>query len=295
MNCFLTRLVDRTIGTASAIEPVRSPVFIDASSGSGKSAGYKDAGFAYGNLIRSMQILPQQTRIDSDGIVDSVSREDKEENIPVHPLDSRRMDTISAPDVSKSVTQGLTRQNQKYDVTDSRTREIIRHAVQNETVTTEPGTLTTELVPITPHSAQKIKEQPINHSVKQRLDSHINVENVDTREPEVDRREPEQMNVGVRQLKSPNSLTHVNSGSLLNPRVSPASSLRSFPAQQAIINTQEKVQLMAPKPPTIQVTIGRIEVRAVAMPPPQAPRSRKKSQPSLSLDDYLKQRSGDQQ
>lgn len=292
MNCFLTRLVDRTIGTASAIEPVRSPVFIDASSGSGKSAGYKDAGFAYGNLIRSMQILPQQTRIDSDGIdsdgiVDSVSRGDKEENIPVHPLDSRRMDTISAPDVSKSVTQGLTRQNQKYDVTDSRTREIIRHAVQNETVTTEPGTLTTELVPITPHSAQKIKEQPINHSVKQRLDSHINVENVDTREPE-------QMNVGVRQLKSPNSLTHVNSGSLLNPRVSPASSLRSFPAQQAIINTQEKVQLMAPKPPTIQVTIGRIEVRAVAMPPPQAPRSRKKSQPSLSLDDYLKQRSGDQ-
>lgn len=292
MNCFLTRLVDRTIGTASAIEPVRSPVFIDASSGSGKSAGYKDAGFAYGNLIRSMQILPQQTRIDSDGIdsdgiVDSVSREDKEESTPVHPLDSRRMDTISAPDVSKSVTQGLTRQNQKYDVTDSRTREIIRHAVQNETVTTEPGTLTTELVPITPHSAQKIKEQPINHSVKQRLDSHINVENVDTREPE-------QMNVGVRQLKSPNSLTHVNSGSLLNPRVSPASSLRSFPAQQAIINTQEKVQLMAPKPPTIQVTIGRIEVRAVAMPPPQAPRSRKKSQPSLSLDDYLKQRSGDQ-
>lgn len=277
MNCFLTRLVDRTIGTASAIEPLRSPVFIDASPGPSKSAGYEDGGFAYGNLIRSMQILPQQTRFDSDGRVDSVSKEDKEENTPVHPLDSRPMDTISAPNVTQSVTQGMTRQNQKYHVTDSRTGEIDRHAVQNETVTTE-------FVSIKSHSAQKIKEQPINHSVKQRLDSQSNV----------DTREQEQMNVEVRQLKSPDSLTHGNSGSLLKPRVSPASSLKSFPAQQAIINTQEKVQLMAAKPPTIQVTIGHIEVRAVTMPPPQAPRSRKKSQPSLSLEDYLKQRSGGQ-
>lgn len=285
MSRFLTRLFDRAIGTASAIEPVRSPVFMDASSGSSKSAGHEDAGFAYGDLIRSTQILPQQTRIDTDGIADSVSREDKEDNTPVQPLDSRRMDAIPVPDVSKSVTQGLTRQDQEYDVTVYRTRETSRHAVQTENVTNEPGALTTELVPITSHSTQKIKEQPINHSVNQRLNSHTSV----------DTREPVQMDVGERQLKSSKSLTYVNSDSLLRPRVSPASSLRSFSAQQAIISTQEKVQPQAPKPPTIQVTIGRIEVRAVTMPPPpQAPRSRKKSQPSLSLDDYLKQRSGGQ-
>ncbi len=45
--------------------------------------------------------------------------------------------------------------------------------------------------------------------------------------------------------------------------------------------------------PTIQVTIGRIEVRAITPPvaPPQRPR---KPSPALSLDDYLKQRNGGQ-
>lgn len=50
----------------------------------------------------------------------------------------------------------------------------------------------------------------------------------------------------------------------------------------------------APEPPTIQVTIGRIDVRA-QMPERQQPlpeRPRTRLQPALSLDDYLKQRGG---
>jgi hypothetical protein len=47
-----------------------------------------------------------------------------------------------------------------------------------------------------------------------------------------------------------------------------------------------------PPPPAIQVTIGRVEVRAVSAPPPTAaPRSRP-ADPMLSLDDYLKQKDG---
>jgi hypothetical protein len=50
-----------------------------------------------------------------------------------------------------------------------------------------------------------------------------------------------------------------------------------------------------PSQPTIQVTIGRIEVRAVEKPSaPQSSKS-KKTRPSLSLDDYLKQRAGGEQ
>ena len=45
--------------------------------------------------------------------------------------------------------------------------------------------------------------------------------------------------------------------------------------------------------PTIKVTIGRIEVRAVTpTPTPPAPVKAQRSQPTLSLDDYLKQRNG---
>jgi hypothetical protein len=44
-------------------------------------------------------------------------------------------------------------------------------------------------------------------------------------------------------------------------------------------------------PPTIKITIGRIDVRAVTAPS-VAPRSSSGHRPGLSLDDYLKQRSG---
>jgi hypothetical protein len=48
-----------------------------------------------------------------------------------------------------------------------------------------------------------------------------------------------------------------------------------------------------PEPaPIIQVTIGRIEVRAT--PPPPAREKRQSPSPAMSLDDYLRQRNGDQ-
>ncbi len=43
--------------------------------------------------------------------------------------------------------------------------------------------------------------------------------------------------------------------------------------------------------PTIRVTIGRVEVRAVQSPAP-APKAAKPAQPRLSLDEYLKPRAG---
>ena len=48
-----------------------------------------------------------------------------------------------------------------------------------------------------------------------------------------------------------------------------------------------------PEPPIIRVTIGRIEVRAIMQPAPVAERPRAaRTPPVLSLDAYLKQRSG---
>ena len=287
MSHFLTRLVDRTIGSASTIEPVCSPVFMGASLGHSESGGHEAAGFAYGDLVKSTPILPQQTRIDTGDIADSASREREEEKTPVttvQPLDSHRMDAMSVPDVSEPVTQGWIRQNQENDVTVSPARETTRPAVQTETLTTEPGTRATERVPMTSYRALITKEQPNNNSVNPHLRSHLIV----------DKRETVQIDAASRQSGSSEPLTQVNPDSLLRPRVLPAS---SFSTHQTIINSlkQDTVQPQSPQPPTIQVTIGRIEVRAVTTPPPlQVPQARKKSQPSLSLDDYLKQRSGGQ-
>jgi hypothetical protein len=43
--------------------------------------------------------------------------------------------------------------------------------------------------------------------------------------------------------------------------------------------------------PTIQVTIGRIEVRAT--PPAQPPPKQRSAPPVMSLEEYLRQRSGE--
>jgi hypothetical protein len=47
-------------------------------------------------------------------------------------------------------------------------------------------------------------------------------------------------------------------------------------------------------PPTVKVTIGRIEVRATTPPAPPTPRTRRQRPgPALTLDEYLKKRSGE--
>ena len=61
------------------------------------------------------------------------------------------------------------------------------------------------------------------------------------------------------------------------------------PAQQRSINSA--AEQMAAEP-TVHVTIGRIDVRAVPTPAPPEPRRPGRSGPALSLDEYLKQRSG---
>jgi hypothetical protein len=48
-------------------------------------------------------------------------------------------------------------------------------------------------------------------------------------------------------------------------------------------------------PPVVRVTIGRVEVRAVTPPAqsPAGPAAKKRAAPTLSLEDYLKQRRGE--
>src|SRR5215208_776222 len=62
---------------------------------------------------------------------------------------------------------------------------------------------------------------------------------------------------------------------------------------------EENLRVSAPEspaPPTIRVSIGRIEVRAITPPPapPVQPARSARPGPELSLDDYLKQRNGRQ-
>jgi hypothetical protein len=70
-------------------------------------------------------------------------------------------------------------------------------------------------------------------------------------------------------------------------RVVQAASLRPAPGT---LRAEQGAGPATPElPPTIQVTIGRIEVRAT--PAPAAPPASRRAAPIMSLDEYLRQRS----
>ena len=62
------------------------------------------------------------------------------------------------------------------------------------------------------------------------------------------------------------------------------------PRAVATVNHAMAADRAKPAEPVVQVTIGRVEVRAVA--PPVRQEKGRKSQPAMSLDDYLKRRGG---
>jgi hypothetical protein len=77
----------------------------------------------------------------------------------------------------------------------------------------------------------------------------------------------------------------IHRGRSQSNRVEPAVSVSARSPQVPFTRRQ-------PSEPTIHVTIGRVEVRAVSAPPTLSGRASRPSAPKLSLDDYLKSRGG---
>lgn len=60
---------------------------------------------------------------------------------------------------------------------------------------------------------------------------------------------------------------------------------------RALRRSRDAIEPQAPAPPRVQVTIGRLEIRAASVVPPVSPRAPRV--PSMSLDDYLTKRNRD--
>jgi hypothetical protein len=99
-----------------------------------------------------------------------------------------------------------------------------------------------------------------------------------------------------------NSVTFSNPDSILAPTVSSRRSLNQkgtlrgndIPKQMGSMEIEKNAVSpgFSSNPPTVKVTIGRIEVRAVSPPVETQPQKPPKQYPVLSLDDYLKQNNG---
>ena len=95
-------------------------------------------------------------------------------------------------------------------------------------------------------------------------------------------------------LQSP-SLSHKTVSSSTNTPIPSFSSMREdkgAPSHTNLFASEAYHQTNASESPTVQVSIGRIEIRATASPAPGRKASARS--PAMSLDEYLKQRNGGQ-
>lgn len=271
MSHLLTRLVDRALGVASTIEPVRAPIFSGNPSGYGEPAEHETAGFVYGDIVASAQQLRHATTELPVGSSNTVSSQVENEGapaLPVQPMAGRVLHELQANEEHSLSASSSNKRQQSHDVMTSSTLAATS-SKPIETVAADPGLQATALSPVMSQASHTI-------DVHSRENKHGS----------------EAPGVPTEQPFSSDTLAQTSAASLLRPR---DSSMPSFPAQPSVIDKfpQERSHAQT-LPPTIKVTIGRIEVRAVSTPPAQAPRQRRKQQPSLSLDDYLKQRAGGQ-
>ncbi len=271
MSHLLTRLADRALGIAPTIEPVRSPMFSGEPPGYGEPAEHQTTGFAYGDIVTGTQTAQPATRETSAGspeIIASHVEQGNSPDSPVQPVASRVLHEPSAADEDSPFTRISNGQQQNQDVRNS---SVLVGSCPSltETVAADPAPHARALSSVASQASSTIDGHSFAHE-----------------------QGPGAADVFSERLSSPDSLAQTSAEPLLRPR---DSTVPSFEAQPSVIdNLLRESNITQAQQPKIKVTIGRIEVRAVTTPPAQAPRQRKKTQPSLSLDDYLKQRTGGQ-
>jgi hypothetical protein len=270
MSHLLTRLADRALGIAPTIEPVRAPMFGGEPAGYGETAEHETTGFAYGDIVTGPHADQPATRETSDAFSSTTASQLEQGSTPdssVQPVASRVLHEPSAVEEDIPFKRSANGQQQSREPVDS-SALAARPPSLTETNAVDPEPPATALSPVTSQASRSI----------------------DSQSP-ADEQGAKEADIFSERSASSDPLAQAPAESLLRPR---DLKLASFSTQSAIDTFPQERNNAQTRQPTIKVTIGRIEVRAVTTPPVQQPRQRKKPQPSLSLDDYLKQRAGGQ-
>jgi len=270
MSHLLTRLVDRAMGIASTIEPVRSPMFGGESAGCGETAERETTGFVYADIVTGAQAAQPDTTETSAALSSTTASQLEQGSTPdslVQSMTSRVLHEPFAAEEDYPFTRSSNGEQQSHDSIDSSALMASQPRV-TEVVAAYPEPSATALSPVTSQaSGFTDSHSPADEQGAKATDSFSE------------------------RSASSDPLAQAPAEPLLRPR---DFNLPSFSKQSAIDTFPQDRNNAQTRQPTIKVTIGRIEVRAVTTPPVQQPRQRKKPQPSLSLDDYLKRRAGGQ-
>ncbi|MBD2357565.1 hypothetical protein H6G41_23615 [Tolypothrix sp. FACHB-123] len=204
----------------------------------------------------------------------------------VSPRENQQPAISSRQDESGKITPALT--GELSEITSQSKRQIVQNSFQESTAIPMPIPVTLALEQQNSANSEFPRQQQINRAV--------NTYAVIT--PLVDKR----MLKNDRSSESWDLQTRLPSETIIAQNETKIKPLVTI-SQKRSLDFENDSQLTSKRelgntqssdaPPTVQVTIGRIEVRSA--PAPTAPTANKKSssrQPSVSLQDYLKQRQG---
>jgi hypothetical protein len=285
MSHLLTRLVDRVYGNAPTVEPVRTPLFNDASPAQGETPPQQWSEFTYSDLTRSQQGLPHPIPNDPEGRSNAVVRHEEGVAMPMTPAQSLRKGEMDTLDKSVVVTPEVITHRLEHNIA----VPPANVGPHSERVVEAGKTHTTELSPVAAHR-QLTGENQASQSVQDQYSIDTNRFLPDY--PPVKSTATAQNIAATKSQGDWEQYTSPTQGPLLQPLVTARPSVIHH---QQVTNDLPRQRDKSTSLPTIRVTIGRIDVRAVSAPQtPAAQKPGKRPQPSLSLDDYLKQRNGGQ-
>jgi len=268
MSHLLSRLAERAMGMAPTIEPVRSPMFGGEPAVGAEATGHEPADFFYGDIVSGTQAarpVTSQTVVRSTDTPASSIENGGNIESPTRPAPNSLLhEPLSTTDQNGSKKNSSARR-QDGEFFESAVVTADR-AESGSSLNVAPGSAASGLSPVTSQLSQSID------SVLPR-----------------DERDTAVTKVVTERSTAPAPPVTETAESNLRPR---DFTLPSFTAQDIVDRLPHESRSTPAPLPTIKVNIGRIDVRAVTTPPAPAPRQRKKTQPSLSLDDYLKQRAG---
>jgi len=267
MSHLLSRLADRALGVSPGIEPVRLPMFGAEPSPHRENFERESKDFVYGEIVGAAQATRSATPESIDRPADPpVGRKDGIEtgaaaDSPVRPADSEvfRAPLSTARDDSFS-SRPVDRQ-QSLEPDESPVASSGRSDAGG-VFTAEPEPVTGALSPVAIRASRSVDGDSAPG-------------------------EPEASDTGQRAPSRPGGTSVAEAGLRPGEYTGPTFSIRDVISQLPTETSRPQ-----PQAPTIKVNIGRIEVRAVTPPPVPAPRQKKQPQSSLSLDEYLRQRSG---
>lgn len=321
MGDFLTRLSERTLGTAQVVQPMIAPVF--APEPPTEPVNFKRDSEVPGNWspsVRETQPTPNasaERREDQGTVAYTMSTRHREtpdtRSDPHRPGESRSLEREvafrhenerdpapiesprSTPEPESSLLSNsdhserrtISRKEDRREPSPAAARhpeapaEPLRHADP-----ALPGVISTshdvlsEGSPIGPSSADDESDEAEFQPVRVLLDR---IETPTPRPlPETWASSDARGSGATLDPREPSDVPRLITPRVLRPR------FEDFPERGS-----RESRGAAPESPTIRVAIGRIEVRAVT-PPAARPPTPARTGPSLSLDDYLKQRNGGQ-